>query len=144
MKYKKAMENNVNKASRIKRAQTRLFIADDSDLVRNRLKEIINEIKNIDLVGEARNANEAIKLLKTLKADIIVIDIRMPGGNGMAVLKDLKAHPNPPIVIVYTSFAYPQYQKAYIDAGADYFFDKAQNTDALLNVIAELAQGSLA
>ncbi len=137
------METKVNRTSR-KRSQTRLFIADDSDLVRNRLKEIINEIKNIDLVGEARDANEAIDLLKTLKADIIVIDIRMPGGNGMAVLKDLKTHPNPPIVIVYTSFAYPQYQKAYIDAGADYFFDKAQNTGALLNVIAELAQDSLA
>ena len=106
-----------------------------SEVVRKRLKELVGEMENVDLVGEARDAIEALEMLNDLDPDTVILDIRMPGGNGMAIMKELAARKNPPIVIVYTSFAYPQYRQAYLEAGADYFFDKAEDTDALLQVL---------
>ena len=64
-----------------------ILIADDSDVIRERLKDLIEEMENVNLVGEARDALEALEILNDLETDIVILDIRMPGGNGMAVLK---------------------------------------------------------
>ena len=122
------------------RRPMKVFIADDSDVVRKRLRELLDELQNVELVGEARDAGEALTLLSNLHADVIILDIRMPGGNGMAVLEAQKSRLNPPIVIVYTSFPYPQYRKAYLDAGADYLIDKANDSSELLHLIADLSK----
>ena len=118
----------------------KVFIADDSEIVRKRLRELIDEIEHVELIGEASNVTEALDLLKKLEPDIVVLDIRMPGGNGMAVLEELQKRDVLPITIVYTSFAYAQYREAYMRAGANYFLDKAQETDVLLDVLFKLSE----
>ena len=119
----------------LKRSTMKIFFADDSEIIRKRLRGLVEELKDVDLVGEAGDVVDALEALRNTEVDVVILDIRMPGGNGMAVLKELMSRNNPPVVIIYTSFAFPQYQQAYLEAGADYFFDKARDGDRLIEAI---------
>jgi DNA-binding NarL/FixJ family response regulator len=77
---------------------------------------------------------------------VVIIDIRMPGGGGLPVLKDLKARTPGRVAIILTSFPFPQYREAYLAAGADYFFDKTKDIPQMTDKLIELAsknRGSL-
>lgn len=115
-----------------------VFIVDDSVLVRKKLREHLGELENLSIVGEAIDAAQALELLESVNTDVVILDIRMPNGNGMKVLKDLKARQKSPLVIIYTSFAYPQYRQAYMKAGADYFFEKGKDVYELMRVLSNL------
>lgn len=117
----------------------KVFIADDSVVVRGKLKEALEEHGTIKVVGESGDAMQAITEISRLDPQVAIIDIRMPGGGGLPVLKDLKARAPGRIAIILTSFPFPQYREAYLAAGADYFFDKTQDIQKLINMLAELA-----
>jgi len=118
----------------------KVFIADDSQLVRDRLKELLAEKGSIDVVGESGDAEEAILAIRRLNPDVVILDIRMPGGGGLPVLTDIESRKPSPVVIVLTSYPYPQYREAYLTAGADYFFDKIKDIQQMTDVLVELAQ----
>ncbi len=118
----------------------KVFIADDSQLVRDRLKEVLAEKGSIDVIGESGDAEEAILAIRRLNPDVVILDIRMPGGGGLPVLTDIKSRKPSPVVIVLTSYPYPQYRQAYLAAGADYFFDKIKDIQQMSDVLVELAQ----
>jgi len=126
-----------NKSNEVK---LKVFIADDSLEVRNRLKEMLRENKFIQLMGEAADAEQAISALRDLQPDVVILDIHMPRGEGMRVLKDIKTLDPGRIAIIFTAFPYPQYRQAYLTAGADYFFDKTNEVQKMVDVLAELAQ----
>jgi two-component system, NarL family, response regulator DevR len=129
-------KNNENKSDEIK---LKVFIADDSSEIRNRLKEILKENKSILLVGESGDGKHVIMTLHDLKPDVFILDIHMPGG-GIQVLKDIKSMRSESIVIILTAFPYPQYRQAYFAAGADYFFDKTNDIQKMTDILAELAE----
>jgi len=130
-------EPTLNKSDEMR---LKVFIADDSTEIRNRLKEMLKENKSICLVGESGDAEQAITALRHLKPDVVILDIHMPGGGGMRVLKDIKTIDPERIVITFTAFPYPQYRQAYLTAGADYFFDKTNDVQKMTDVLAGLAQ----
>ena len=130
-------EPTVNKNNEVK---LKVFIADDSIEVRNRLKEMLKENKFIQLIGEAADAEQAIGALRDLAPDVVILDIHMPKGEGMRVLRDIKMMDPGRIAIIYTAFPYPQYRQAYLNAGAGYFFDKTNEVEKMVDVLAELAQ----
>jgi DNA-binding NarL/FixJ family response regulator len=117
----------------------KVFIADDSVVVRGKLKESFEELGSIEVIGESGNAEQAIAEIRRLDPQVVIIDIRMPGGGGLPILKDLKARTPSRSAIILTSFPYPQYREAYLAAGADYFFDKTQDIQKLADVLVELA-----
>jgi DNA-binding NarL/FixJ family response regulator len=117
----------------------KVFIADDSVVVRGQLKEALEEQGSIEVVGESGNAEHAIIEIRRLDPQVVIIDIRMPGGGGLPVLKDLKARSPSRIAIILTSFPFPQYREAYLAAGADYFFDKTKDIPQMTNKLVELA-----
>jgi two-component system, NarL family, response regulator DevR len=117
----------------------KVFIADDSVMVREKLRETLEDQALVKVIGDSGNAEQAITKIRQLDPQVVIIDIRMPGGGGMAVLKDLKAHTPDRIAIILTSYAYPEYRDAYLVAGADYFFDKTQDIHKLVTVLVELA-----
>lgn len=102
----------------------KVFIADDSAILLERLKAMISEIPETEVIGEAGEVQEAIKAIGELKPDVVVLDIKMPGGSGMDVLKNIKNTKSGPVVIMLTSYPYPQYKKKCMDLGADFFFFK--------------------
>ena len=118
----------------------RLFIADDSEILRERLVEILSEIESVEIVGQEGDTIKAIEAIEQLKPDLVILDIRMPGGNGIAVLEKLKKSENPPIVIMFTNFPYLQYRRRCFDSGADYFFYKSTEFEKLVDVIRESAK----
>lgn len=103
----------------------RVFIADDSVLVRERLAALVSESEGSEVVGQAGNAPEAIDAIRQLRPDVVILDVRMPGGSGLQVLEKIKQSRADPVVIMFTAFSYPQHEKRCLQAGADYFLDKA-------------------
>lgn len=117
----------------------RVVLVEDSPIIRERLRETIDVIDGLSVVAEADDTVEALRLINYINAAIYVLDIRMPGGGGMLVLEHLKALPNPPVVIIFTSFANERYRKSYAKAGADFFYDKSTDMEALIQTLYELA-----
>ena len=117
-----------------------VFIADDSPVIRERLTELLTGIENVVVVGEASDVPSAQAGIATTRPDVAIVDIRMPGGSGIDVVRRVKsARRDRPSVIMYTNYALPQYRKACTEAGADFFFDKGSGTSALAATIQELA-----
>jgi DNA-binding NarL/FixJ family response regulator len=118
----------------------KIFIADDSDLVRERLRELISEVPGTEIVGEGASGAEALAALKRLSPNVLILDIRMPGGNGIDALEAAKEQRPAPLVIMLTAYAHPQYRKTCLEAGAEYFFDKATEFERVADALMELRQ----
>jgi len=101
---------------------------------------MLSELKNVEVIGEAKSALEAKEAIPGLKPDVVILDIRMPGGNGIEVLKHIKKGRNPPVVIMLTNYPYPQYRKKCTDAGANFFFDKSTEFEKLTEVLKKLTR----
>ncbi len=120
----------------------KVFIVDDSALVRERIIAMISEHPGIEIIGQAKNAQESINSILKLKPDVVILDIRMPGGNGIEVLENIKKNNYAPTTIILTNYPYPQYRKKCMEAGADYFFDKSTEFNKIIEVIKKLIQES--
>lgn len=82
--------------------QLRCIIIDDEPMARKGLKEDLREIAFIDLVGVGENSYQAIDLVAALRPDLILLDIQMPGLNGLDLIKSLR---QPPVVIITTAYS---------------------------------------
>ncbi|MCJ7774116.1 MAG: response regulator transcription factor [Desulfobacterales bacterium] len=118
----------------------KVFVADDSAVVRERLVEMLSELPGIESVGQAQGGFEATNAIMKLKPDVVILDIRMPGGNGIDVLRNVKKGRSSPVVIMLTSYPYPQYRKKCLAEGADYFFEKSSEFDRITEVLEQLTQ----
>jgi len=116
----------------------KVFIADDSAVVRERLKEMLSEIPEVKIIGQAEDGLQATNLITKLNPDVVILDIRMPRGNGIDVLQNIKKDNPSLIVIMLTNYPYAQYRKKCMAAGADYFFDKAIEFEKVTEVLEKL------
>jgi DNA-binding LytR/AlgR family response regulator len=97
----------------------RCLIVDDEAPAREELRFLLKDFPDVQIVGEATNAEEALLLLRSLDYDVVLLDIRMPGGTGLEVAAALRESAHPPAVI-FTS-AYPDYAVEAFDLeAADY------------------------
>ena len=118
----------------------KILLADDSSMIRDRLKVLASEIPNAAVIGEATDAREAIEKTITLKPTLVILDFQIPGASGLSTLQTLKALPSAPIVVILTAFSSLEYRTRCQDAGADYFFDKAFEIDKVQETLLELIQ----
>ena len=116
----------------------RVLIADDSEVVCQRLTALLSELPGVEVVGQARDSSEAISFIQELQPDLVILDIRMPGGSGIDVLRTIKKNDFAPRVIVLTNYPYPQYRKACMDAGAEFFLDKSTEFEKVTELIKQL------
>jgi len=116
----------------------RVLIADDSEILRSRLIEMLSEFKEIEIVGQTGYVQEAIKLIKELIPDVVILDIRLPDGNGIDVLEMIKKRNISTKVIIFTNYPYFQYRKRCLDAGAEFFFYKAAEFENLIEALKKL------
>jgi DNA-binding NarL/FixJ family response regulator len=115
-----------------------VFIVDDSPVVRDRLITMISELPNVEVVGQADIAFEAIHSIRQLRPSVVVLDISMPGGSGMHVLETIKKDRPEPLVIMLTNFAQDHYRQKCLQLGADYFFDKSTEFERVTEVLRNL------
>jgi DNA-binding NarL/FixJ family response regulator len=116
----------------------KVFIVDDSAVVRDRLKDMLSELKEVAIVGQAESPQEAIIAIHKLKPDVVILDIRMPGGSGIDLIPNIKKDKFPPMVIMLTNYPYPQYRQKCMDAGADFFFDKSTEFEEVIEICRSL------
>jgi len=116
-------------------ACSKVFVADDSPLVRERLISMLTELPNVEIVGETGGALEAIDSIRRLKPTAVVLDISMPGGGGMSVLETIKKDDEAPMVIMLTNFSNEPYRRRCLQLGADYFFDKSSEFEKVIQVL---------
>lgn len=118
-----------------------LIIVDDHEIFRKGLRIILNEIDEIKVCGEAQNGHELFSLLKQHKADVVLMDIRMPLMDGIEATRKM-AEKYPEIkVIALTMFEEISYFNQMVEAGADGFLLKKTNKDELHRAINMVMQG---
>ena len=116
----------------------KILIVDDSELIRDRLVSMLTINKNIETVGQASNSIEAMAYFKKYSPEIILLDIRLPGENGIAFLEKIKKLSPETTVIMLTNYAYQQYREKCMELGADYFLDKSNGFESLQKIVDEL------
>lgn len=121
----------------------KVFIADDSKVLRERLTNMLNDIEEIEIVGEAENGVEAVELILKLQPDVVILDIRMPEGSGINALQAIKKTQPDIVVIMFTNYPYTQYRRKCMVEGADYFFDKSSEFERVAKTLKQLIQDSL-
>jgi DNA-binding NarL/FixJ family response regulator len=120
----------------------KVFIADDSLIVRERLVMLFDELSGVEMVGQAEHVAEAISAIRKLQPDVVILDIRMPGGSGIDVLRNIKLNRVGPLVIMLTNYPFPGYRQKCLQAGADFFLDKSTEFDQIPALIERFKPGS--
>lgn len=119
----------------------KLLIADDHTLVREGLKQILNDISEVEVSGEARNGQEVIDKVSTNHYDLILLDISFPGKSGLDVLKRLRAlKPELPVIIL-SMHPEDQYAIRSLKAGASGYLTKESSPQELIGAILKVANG---
>jgi DNA-binding NarL/FixJ family response regulator len=115
---------------------TEVLIVDDNAAFRNMLRQILHSRFPSLTIGEAGDGNQAIKKLEKQAPDIIFMDVRLPGENGLSLTKRIKAAYPGIVIIIITSYDSPEYREAALEAGADSFVSKTDSnaTDILERV----------
>ena len=113
----------------------KVFVADDSVIVRERIVDMLSQIRNIDIIGQTGDGNTALTLIHKLYPDVAIIDIRMPGKNGVKVLQCIKKEKPDIKVIVITNYPYSVYRKVCMEEGADLFFEKSGDFRTIVNFL---------
>ena len=118
-----------------------VLIADDHTVVRQGLKQIISIDPQLNVVGEAANGEEVLALLESLKVDGVVLDITMPGKNGLDVLKELKRkYPTLP-VLVLSMHPEDQFAIRIMKAGAAGYLTKECAPEELIGALNKICKG---
>ena len=119
----------------------KILIADDHAIVREGLKQIVAEESDMEVTGEAANADEVFEILRSNNFDIAIIDINMPGKSGLDLLKDLKVQlPKLPLLIL-SMYGEEQYGIRALKAGASGYLRKASAPNELVAAIRKIVSG---
>ncbi|XYJ11655.1 response regulator [Telluria sp. B2] len=123
------------------KATIRVFIADDHAIVREGLKQILAEQRDIIVAGEAENGLDAIKLFRKSRCHVMLLDISLPDRNGIEVLKQIKAERPELAVLMLSMHREDQYAIRALKAGAAGYLTKQSAPRELVTAIRQVAAG---
>jgi DNA-binding NarL/FixJ family response regulator len=119
----------------------RVLLVDDQPLMLVGLAMLIGDTDDLEVVGQAGDGREAVRLVRELRPDVVVMDIRMPGVDGIEATWQAAAEPDPPKVLVLTTFDDDEYVYGALRAGASGFLLKSMALNAILDAIRVVAAG---
>jgi DNA-binding NarL/FixJ family response regulator len=119
----------------------RVVVADDQALVRGGFRLILEAQPDITVVGEAADGREAVARAQDQRPDVVLMDIRMPGMDGLEATRRLMATPNPPRVLMLTTFDLDEYVYDALRAGASGFLLKDVRPEQLADAVRAVATG---
>lgn len=118
-------------------SRTAVFIVDDLPSMRERLRELVDGIDGVEVVGEAGTPAEAIDGIRRTQPDFVLLDYQLVDGTGVDVLRALHGEARHIAFIVLTNHATAQHRRACLDAGARFFFDKSSEFGRVRSTIEE-------
>jgi DNA-binding NarL/FixJ family response regulator len=118
-----------------------VLIADDQELVRTGFRVILEAEGDIEVVSEAGNGHEAIRQASLVKPDVVLMDIRMPALDGLAATEEILSQPDPPTIVVLTTFDQNEYVYRALRAGAAGFLLKDAPSSRLIAAVRAAATG---
>ena len=116
----------------------KIFIADDSRVVVERLAGLLEEVPGARLVGQAGDVLGAVLGIQNMKPDALILDLHMPGGSGLDVLRAIRAAHPELFVLICTNFPYPEYREECLTAGANLFLDKSAEFEKIPSILRNL------
>jgi len=119
----------------------RIFIADDHAVVREGLKHILSEMPDVLIAGEAGNGQEVLEKVGRKDYDLILLDIAMPGRDGLEILKDLKLQKPKLPVLILSMFPEEQYALRALKSGASGYLTKDSIPDELIKAVRKILNG---
>jgi DNA-binding NarL/FixJ family response regulator len=122
-------------------APVRVLLADDEPLVRSGLRLILDAEPDLEVVGEAGDGARAVELTRSLRPDVVCMDVRMPGVDGLRATELVLRLPQPPRVLVVTTFEHDGYVLDALTAGASGFLLKRARADEMVQAVRTVAVG---
>ncbi|SEG75437.1 DNA-binding response regulator, NarL/FixJ family, contains REC and HTH domains [Nonomuraea solani] len=119
----------------------KVVLADDQALVRAGFRVLVDAAPDLEVVGEAADGREAVRLARETGADVVLMDIRMPGMDGLAATSEITSTVSGTRVLVLTTFEIDEYVFAALRAGASGFLGKSVEADELQEGIRLVARG---
>jgi DNA-binding NarL/FixJ family response regulator len=120
-----------------------VLLADDSAVVRKALCALLKTEGRLEVVGQARNGREAVKMAQALQPDVILMDIAMPVLNGMEATRQIHAANPAAKVLILSAHSEDEYIEGGAAVGAVGFLEKQESMETLTNAICEVAKGKL-
>jgi len=118
--------------------ELKVLLIEDSPLLSDRIMELLSDMEGIISCGAVATESAAIEAIDLQSPDVILLDLRLKEGTGFSVMRHVKHTSKPPIVIVVTNYALPQYRKEAEALGARFFLDKSQEFDLIPAMLATL------
>ncbi|MDQ0109081.1 DNA-binding NarL/FixJ family response regulator [Chitinophaga terrae (ex Kim and Jung 2007)] len=118
-----------------------VFLVDDHEIFRNGLKQLINSEPDMEVTGEASSGEDALHILETARPDVIMMDIRMPGLNGLETSSRLLQKNSQGRILFFSLFDEPDYVATALEMGGRGYILKDTSNKILLNAIRTIHQG---
>jgi DNA-binding NarL/FixJ family response regulator len=119
----------------------RVVLVDDEPMVRSGLRMILESVDDLAVVGEAGDGAEAVPLVRALRPDVVCMDVRMPAVDGIRATELLLALPDPPKVLVVTTFSSDDHVFDALRAGAAGFLLKRASAEEVVSAVRAVAAG---
>ena len=140
--YSALMNALVAAAPLAKTQTTRVFVVEDSELIRERLLSMLGCMSGVEIVGSSETASDAIAGILAARPDVVVLDIKLKASSGIEVLQAIKRRMAAVAVIMLTNYATEEYRKKCLQEGAEHFLDKTNEFEQLCPLIDQLKQTS--
>ena len=116
------------------------FLVDGSTIIRDRFKRMLAVMDEVKVIGEAGGIHEAMDGIRKQKPDVVLLDVPMSKGDGLEMLQRLKKVEPAPAVIIMTDDLHPLVHQTYLEAGADFLFDKSTEFEQVVPALKQLIQ----
>lgn len=115
-----------------------MIIVEDSKIVVEKLTKLLEPLKNLEITATADEADNAVKLIKEVQPEYVILDMSLKSGTGIKVLEDIQDMPNKPYIIVLSNLSYKFYKDKCQKLGARHFFDKAMEFEKVYDILYNL------
>jgi DNA-binding NarL/FixJ family response regulator len=113
-----------------------VLLVEDSRVLAERLREALTSIDNVEVIGAVSDESAAVAAAREKRPDVIVLDLQLKEGTGFGVLQQLgKARP---VIIVFTNYMLPEYQRLASSMGVEHFLNKSEDYERLPQLIQEM------
>ena len=116
----------------------KILLADDSQLILDRLQEMLSDFKGAEIVAALKNGKDSLEFIRTLDPDLVILDINMPVLSGLQVLEAVKKENHKAVFIILTFYPSKYFREKAISLGAEYFFSKVDDFEKVSTVVSNL------